>query len=291
MANLYLDADEFFLGKKVRVVITDNGSTRYSGTKSIGLLNVNIFVNSVSKINFTIDNTEWVQKVINLGNETLEFRVFARDRYIDVADKDTALNVSLQLCDWNARTATYDLVGAAYYVDDVSLVDKTKGGSTIVTTPKGTGASTDLRPKTKTPAMSYVGNSQGWAFYKSATNDRYEWRKDKEVETYTTLQTAIEAFVISGKNEDGKDLEGVRKDVGVAVDFQTDLTQYEHQKAMREKFEKLAKDESEYQLYLLNLVKTAIGEMNASSKRKVTNAMRRAGKKPKKVKKHDTVTV
>lgn len=273
----YFDAEEFFYGKTVRLIITKTGSYVVEKGKNTELLTVSIYVNSVQKITTSVNNNDWIKKGINIDSETFELHIFSMEKKIEFG-KEIKLSASLNLTEWNTSLMSYDKVGGVYNIEDVELVDKSKGGSSIVTFPKGTGTA-DLKPKTVSTPMSYVGNCQGWAFYKTNTNDKYEWRKDKDIQAFKTLQTAIEAFAISANNEEGMDLEQIRKALGVSIDFRTDLTQYEHEKAVREKMEKLAGDDSEFQLYLVNIVKTALNEMTPASKRKITRLMKNSKKK------------
>ena len=279
MADYYdylADAKETFEGKNVRLVISDYG-TIVSNTPKVSAA---IYINSLYKSSCELDKDMWMTGNITIDNKqyTLSIYTLSENFY----DNNSAQAVaSLYLKRWDAKNMSYEDVGDEHEIKNVVFIDRTKNKNTsIIPYTNSNGETTGVTNQINIPVtkLSYVGNVNGWSFYKSDKNDEYEWRKDGVVESYSTLQTAIESYVVSNKNTTALDLESVRKNLKVSVEFKTDLTEYERQNDVRKKFKEIIDSGCEYQYLIYQLASLAITEMNKSTRRKISNFFKKGAK-------------
>jgi len=276
--------DEVLDGAAISVTIIDAGATDVKGNPTISL---RFNVEGTSVIDYiTMPNVKANDRIIQnacISKHNVEVSLFAIGGQVDITAATSTVSISLKLRVWNPQFKEYSAVGRVYYIDDITFTDARSPSSIIVPTIYGDGHTIPAPLPKHTPNMIYVGKCQEWSFYKSPTNDSYEWRNGSKIKPYTTLQTALEAFTISDHNHNGHSLEDVRKEVGVAINFHTDLDQYEHELAIREQLEAMSKHTTEYQTYLLAMLRVIISELTAASKRKVTKllkSIRRPNRRP-----------
>lgn len=204
--------------------------------------------------------------IFEMYSRRYELSVYSESR---IKEDSTPLTDDFNVCIQGYDEKLNHTFGEFYMIENVTFVD-----STVVP-----NESIDTRADAKE-----IGRVDKWVLYRAQDKSEYFFKSDKKVISGTSIQTAVEKFVISNDNTNGLDIDQVKRALGIDdVKFAYDLSLSERQESVRKELIKAAQDtKEEYENYLAKVAITAMRELSNSQREIVYKEIEKYAKDPEK---------